>query len=111
MVATLSLGWRSGLGLAAGAVVAYLNFVWLHRGAELLIQRMLTPENAPSKLRLFLTFVGRYLFVLVAAYVILKGYPSMRAGFIVGLASPVLAAMCEGVYEAVVIGRKDQTAD
>ena len=94
-------GWRSGLGLAIGALVACLNFVWLHHGAELMIQRMVEPTRvSPSKLPLLLAFTGRYAFVLVAAYVILKSYPQVRVAFIVGLACPVIAAMGEGLYEA-----------
>jgi hypothetical protein len=95
-------GWRSGLGVAIGSGLAYLNFAWLHHGSELMVQRMLAPAGTgPSRLRLLLAFVGRYIFVIVVAYVILKSYPSMLVGFMVGLAFPILAAMYEGIYEAV----------
>ena len=98
-------GWGSGASLAAGAAVAYLNFVWLHHGTNLTIQRMLAPgTNRPSQLRVVFAFVGRYIFVLTAAYVILRSYPHARIAFIAGLGLPVLAAMCEGIYEAVATG-------
>jgi hypothetical protein len=98
-------GWGSGVGLAAGAIVAYLNFVWLHHGTGLTIQRMLAPgTNHPSQQRVVFSFVGRYLFVLAAAYVILRSYPHARIAFIAGLGLPVIAAMCEGIYEAVATG-------
>lgn len=101
VAATVLAGWRSGLGLAVGALVACLNFVWLHHGAELMIERMVEPaKQAPSKLGLLLAFTARYAFVLVAAYVILGGYPQARVAFIGGLACPVIAAMGEGLYEA-----------
>ena len=45
------------------------------------------------------------------AYVILKSYPQLLIGFIVGLVLPVLAAMGEGIYEAVTIGKTHQTSD
>ena len=112
VAATVFAGWSSGLGLAVGALIACLNFVWLHHGAELMIQRMVEPaKHAASKLRLLLAFTARYAFVLAAAYVILKSYPRILGGFIVGLAFPILAAMSEGVYEAVVTSRNDQTPD
>jgi len=102
VVATTIAGWRSGLALAIGALVACLNFVWLHHGAELVIRRMVEPVgSAPSKLSLLLAFSARYAFVLVAAYVILRSYPQVCVAFIVGLACPVFAAMGEGLYEAV----------
>lgn len=98
---TLYLGWGSGVGLAAGAVLAYVNFVWLHHAAGLTVQRLLAGSAQPSQQRLVFVFVGRYLFVLGVAYVILKGYSQARIGFMLGLALPILAAMCEGIYEAV----------
>lgn len=107
-IALAVFGWRSGLGFALGTLLALLNFVWLHHGAELMIRRMVAPGAAPPRWRLSLAFTGRYIFVITAAYVILKGYPSMLGGFVVGLACPILAAMCEGVYEAFA-GNKNQT--
>jgi hypothetical protein len=101
--ATLFFNWSSGLGAAIGSLIGYLNFVWLHHGAELIVERATVPaERRPSQLRLVFAFIIRYIFVLSIAYVILKSYPRMLVGFIVGLASPILAAMCEGVYEAIV---------
>jgi len=106
VAATLSIGWRSGLGLAIGSAVAYLNLVWLHRASEIMIERMITPfHNTPSKFRLIFAFAGRYALVIVVAYVILKGFPGIRLGFMVGLALPILAATCEGIYE-VFMGRR-----
>ena len=110
--ATPLFGWRSGLGVAMGSLLAYLNFVWLHHGSELMVERMLAPAGTgPSKLRLMLAFVGRYIFVIAAAYVILKSYPSMLVGFMVGLAFPILAAMYEGIYEAVAGSNTSQTPE
>ncbi len=115
VAATLVSNWRSGLGLAAGALVACLNFVWLHHGAELVVQRMMEAQRtmepvkrAPSKLRLALAFTARYAFVMVVAYVILRGYPRVRVAFLVGLACPLVAAMWEGFYEAA---RSHQTSN
>jgi hypothetical protein len=107
LIATVIAGLPSGLGLTIGALVACLNFVWLHHGAAIVVQRMIEAQravepakHAPSKLGLLLAFTARYAFVLVAAYVILKSYPQVRVAFIVGLACPVIAAMGEGFYEA-----------
>jgi hypothetical protein len=106
-LATFLGGWGSGGGLAIGAIVAGLNFVWLHHGTGLTIQRMLQPgTNQPSQQRVVFSFVGRYLFVLAAAYVILRSYPHARIAFIAGLGLPVIAAMCEGIYEAVATGKQ-----
>ncbi|HWZ45709.1 MAG TPA: ATP synthase subunit I [Candidatus Saccharimonadales bacterium] len=110
--AGLFFGWWSGLGVAMGALVACLNFVWLHYGTEQLVQRAIAPaSSAPSKFRLVLSFTIRYIFVIGMSYVILKSYLRMRGGFMVGLTFPIIAAMLEGFYEAVVGGNTDQTSD
>src|SRR6266568_7536012 len=111
VIATVLAGWRSGLGVAIGSLIAYVNFVALHRGTERLVQRMLGATNSggSSRFRLAFPFPFRYLLVITAVYVILKSYPRLLVGFIVGLALPVLASMGEGIYEAVVISKTDQT--
>jgi ATP synthase I chain len=112
IIAAIFFGWRNGLGLAAGAVVGYFNFVWLHRASVMMIERMMpSAENAPSRFRVLLGFAGRYAFVVVAAYVILKGWPEVLVAFLVALFFPIVAAMCEGVYEAVAGGKTDPPAN
>jgi hypothetical protein len=74
-------------------------------------QRMIAPAgNPPSKLRLVLGFAGRYAFVMITAYVILKSWPGVLASFTVALFFPVIAAMGEGIYEAFASG-KTSSAD
>src|SRR5262245_40351174 len=114
LAATALLGLHAGVSVALRSLLVGLNFVWLHHGTELMVRRMVNPqpgEAAPSKLRLVLSFVGRYVCVMAGAYVILKSYPRLLGGFLAGLAFPILAAMSEGVYEAVVTSRNDQTPD
>jgi hypothetical protein len=109
LAAAFLVNWACGLGLAIGSLSAFINFVWLHHGTEMLVQRMLVPDQGgPSRFRLMFPFPGRYFLTIVVAYVILKSYPRMLIGFIVGLALPVLASMGEGIYEAVVISKSDQ---
>jgi ATP synthase I chain len=111
VIATLLGGWRSGLGLAIGASLAYLNFVWLHHGTERLVQRILTSGKAPSKVRFAFPFPLRYVLLIAAVYVILKSYPGLLVGFLVGLILPIVASMGEGVYEAVVISKIDRASN
>jgi len=111
MATALWFGWRRGLGLAAGAAVGYVNLVWLYHTSALMTQRMIAPaENPPSKLRLVLGFAGRYAFVMLTAYVILKSWPGILASFTVALFFPIIAAMGEGIYEAFASG-KTSSAD
>jgi hypothetical protein len=114
IAAFLLANWPSGLGVAIGSALAFLNFIWLHRGTETMVERMVEPKTAPaddalSRFRLMFHFPARYLLVIVVAYVILKSYPRMLIGFIVGLVLPVLASMGEGIYEALVVSKIDQS--
>ncbi|MFL6313092.1 MAG: ATP synthase subunit I [Terriglobales bacterium] len=117
VVAALMFSWQSGLGLAIGSLLAYINFVWLHRGTERLVERIIVSnkataagESKPRKVRFKFPFPLRYALLIAVAYVILNSYPRLLIGFIVGLILPILAAMGEGIYEAVVIGKIDQAS-
>jgi len=117
LAAALMFTWQSGLGLAIGSLLAYINFVWLHRGTERLVERIIasnktTPagESKPRRVRFAFPFPLRYGLLIAVAYVILKSYPRLLIGFIVGLILPIVAAMGEGIYEAVVISKIDQAS-
>jgi len=117
LIAALLFTWQSGLGLAIGSLLAYINFVWLHRGTERLVERIIASnrptavgETKPRKVRLAFPFPLRYALLIAVAYVILKSYPRLLIGFIVGLILPILAAMGEGIYEALVISKIDQAS-
>ncbi|HZU32118.1 MAG TPA: ATP synthase subunit I [Candidatus Angelobacter sp.] len=111
LAAAIFVNWQAGLGVAIGSLIAYLNFVWLHRGTERLVERMLATENKATKTRFVFPSLWRYLLIMAALYVIFKGYPRMLVGFIVGLALPVLASMAEGIYEAIAISKIDQAPE
>jgi hypothetical protein len=115
LAAALFFTWQSGLGLAIGSLLAYINFVWLHRGTERLVERILASNKTSTadiskarKVRFAFPFPLRYALLIGVAYVILKSYPRLLIGFIVGLILPILAAMGEGIYEAAVISKIDQ---
>jgi len=115
LAAALIFTWQSGLGLAIGALLAYVNFVWLHHGTERLVERIIAAntktaegKSKPRNVRFAFPFPLRYALLIGVAYVILKSYPRLLIGFIVGLILPILAAMGEGIYEAVVISKIDQ---
>jgi hypothetical protein len=117
VAAALLFSWQSGLGLAIGSLLAYINFVWLHHGTERLVERMVVSNKTtsadkmkPRKVRFGFPFPLRYALLFGVAYVILKSYPRLLIGFIVGLILPILAAMGEGIYEALVTSKIDQAS-
>ena len=116
--AALLFTWQSGLGLAIGSLLAYINFVWLHRSTERLVERIIASNQTsaatggakPRKVRFAFPFPLRYALLIAVAYVILKSYPRLLIGFIAGLILPILAAMGEGIYEALAISKIDQAS-
>ena len=52
LVAALMFTWQSGLGLAIGSLLAYINFVWLHRGTERLVERIIASNKTPAGRRI-----------------------------------------------------------
>ena len=80
-------------------------------GTERLVERMIySDKTKPRKVRCAFPFPLRYALLIAVTYVILKSYPRLLIGFIVGLILPVLSAMGEGIYEAIVIGKTDQAS-
>ena len=87
-------------GFALGAAATILNFVWLHRAVAALVDRMLSQGEGVSRARITLSFVGRYGLVGLIAYAIFKSSTQAFGAFLIALPLPILAAMCEGAYEA-----------
>src|SRR5579872_6203757 len=91
LAAALLFTWQSGLGLAIGSLLAYINFVWLHRGTERLVERIIASNQTSAatggskhgKVRFAFPFPLRYALLIAVAYVILKSYPRLLIGFIV----------------------------
>lgn len=109
--ATGFVGWRAGAGVALGSLAGYINFRWLHRGSELMVERMLKQSSRGSGLKLWLAFVVRYALVIACIYAIFRGSTLLFYGFLVALGFPIVAAIGEGIYEAFVPAPSDQISD
>jgi ATP synthase I chain len=94
-------GWKFGLGFLAGCAAAYLNFAWLKRAVDGIVDKIASGKHAPSGAGLMLRFFGRYVVVALLAYVIFRGSGHALYGFCAGLFVPIAGAMCEGTYEAM----------
>ena len=99
-------GWRSGVGLAAGSVIACLNLASLSRAVQGLAGRIVEAQSQERGGRLIWRFFERYVLVLVVSYVIFRGYPQVFPGFLVGLCVPVAALMVEATLGIAGMVRK-----
>ncbi|MCI0349023.1 MAG: ATP synthase subunit I [Acidobacteriales bacterium] len=102
VIALAAYGVAAAAGFVAGAAASVLNFVWLHRGVAVLVDRMLSQGEAGARSRVLLSLFLRYALVALIAYVIFKSSARAMGAFLIALPLPILAAMCEAAYEAFV---------
>jgi len=89
-------------GVAAGALLAWLNYRWLDRGLGALESAALAQHGRPRPrvpLNVYAKFAGRYLLIALAAYVIVTFFAVPLFAVLLGLLALGAAAMGEGLYE------------
>jgi hypothetical protein len=93
---------RAGAGVAAGAVLAWVNYVWLKAAAHALTdvargqaegQRARVPASVYAK------FFGRYALIAAIVYVMVTRFAIPVASVLGGLLALGAAVMVEGLYE------------
>ncbi len=89
---------KAGAGIAAGAVLSWINYRWMKQGIGALA-RLSTAQAGAEKPRVptsvYMKFLGRYALLIVAAYAILRGFSLPAASFIAGLFAVVAAVLVE----------------
>jgi ATP synthase I chain len=101
---TLGTAWRfglvTGLGFAAGAVIAYLSFRSLSKAVQSLASRIVDAKQPDRGFSLVSGFFLRYLLAGIVAYVIFTSSSRAFRGFLFGLCTPVAAMLLEAGFEA-----------
>lgn len=100
--AELLRGSKWGSGLAIGAILAWLNFRWLRRGLDSLVQA--STAQAESKkpqvpLSSYFLALLRYALIGLTVYVIFEYLHVPLASMILGLCALGAAAIAASVYE------------
>jgi len=95
----IKLGRDAALAFIGGCAIALLNFYWLKRAIAALIDRTVSSTRKPSSSGVVLRFLGRYVLIALALYVIFKGSAMSVYGLLGGLSLPVGAVMIEAVYQ------------
>lgn len=87
-----------GVWFAVGAALSWLNFRWMKQGITVL-SRLSAAHERPEKARVpravYVKFLGRYVLLMVAAYVILRGFKSAMVSLLAGLFVVAAAALAE----------------
>jgi hypothetical protein len=88
---------KAALSVGTGAVLSYINFVWLKRAVDFVVLQ--SADGAAAGRRVVLRFVGRYVLIALVLYVTIRSSVLDVVFILAGLLVYVLAILIECVYE------------
>jgi hypothetical protein len=100
--AALTRHWPWASGLMIGAILAWLNFRWLRRGLDALVEASTAQAGAPQPrvpIGTYFRAMFRYALIALSVYVIFKVLRVPLASMVVGLCALAVAALVASVYE------------
>jgi hypothetical protein len=100
------LGWALAVGVLLGTALAWINFRWLAASVNAIGERIVKVRSKERGAAVVMRGVGRIFLIALVAYVIFTCSIRGLVGFLAGLAMPVIAMMCEAVYEFVANDRR-----
>jgi hypothetical protein len=100
------LGWAVAAGMLVGTVLGWINFRWLAVSVNGIGERIVKVKSPERGASIVAHGIGRILLIVLFAYVIFSCSVRGLVGFLAGLAMPVVAMMCEAVYEFVASVRR-----
>ena len=89
-------------GFLLGAVISYVNHVWLERVIAGLGERITTGQSRERGGVIVARAVLRYAFLAVGAYVIFRVSLAGLFGFLAGICLTIAAVLCEAAVEIYV---------
>ncbi|MGB2628935.1 MAG: ATP synthase subunit I [Candidatus Acidiferrum sp.] len=95
-------GWRWGLGIFLGSVLAWFNFRWLQKGLDALADASVAQadqKNVQVPFGVYFRAAFRYLLIGVAVYVIFKVLNVPVLSMIIGLCALGAATFAISVHE------------
>lgn len=95
------LGWPLAVGVLVGTALGWMNFRWLAASVNAIGERIVRVKSQERAAAVVARGVGRIVLIALVAYVIFTYSLHGLVGYLVGLAMPVIAFMCEAVYEFV----------
>jgi hypothetical protein len=95
------LGWAAAVGVLLGTLMGWINFRWLAASVNAIGERIVKVKSQEHGAAVVARGVGRIFLIALFAYVIFTYSLRGLAGFLAGLAMPVIALMCEAMYEFV----------
>jgi hypothetical protein len=105
-VAVWPLGWPLAAGMVVGTALAWINFRWMAAGINAIGERIVKAKSEERGAAVVARGVGRIFLIALVAYGIFVCSVRGLVGFLAGLAMPVIALMCEAMYEFVASYRR-----
>ena len=99
---------RAGCGVAAGTVLAWLNYRWLDQGIGALVIAFQSQEGSPHPrvpASMYWKFASRYALLGLIVYIIVSRFSVPLLAVVAGLLALGAGATAEGLYE-VFVGSK-----
>lgn len=100
------LGWVVSAGVLLGTALGWINFRWLAASVNAIGERIVKIKSEERGAAVVARGVGRIFLIVLFAYVIFTYSVRGLAGYLAGLAMPVIALMCEAMYEFVASNRR-----
>ena len=100
------VGWAVAAGMLVGTVLGWINFRWLAASVNAIGDRVVKAKSQERGATVVARGVGRIFLIALVAYGIFAYSVRGLMGFLAGLAMPVIAMMCEAVYEFVASSRR-----
>lgn len=94
--------WPVTAGFVVGAVISFVNQVWLERAIEALGVRITTQQSRERGGLIVLRTLLRYVLIAGGAYVIFNVSLAGLYGFLGGVCLPIAAIACEVAVEVFV---------
>ena len=106
LAAVWPLGWVLAAGVLLGTLLGWINFRWLAASVNAIGERIVKVKSRERGAAVVGRGIGRIFLIGLCAYVIFTCSVRGLVGFLAGLAMPVVAMMCEAVYEFIASNRR-----
>ena len=102
VVAAIFWSGRAAVGVAVGALLSWLNYRWMKQGVGALAV-LSKLQHGAEKVRVpptvYVKFIGRYILLILSAYVILTRFSVPAASLLAGFGAVVVAALVEAIAQ------------
>jgi hypothetical protein len=106
IVCLIRFRWPVAVGFLLGAVISYVNHLWLARAVDALGERITTGQSREHGGLIVVRAGLRYGFVALGAYVIFNVSLAALYGFLGGVCLPIAAVACEVAVELITVLRR-----